>query len=158
MPWSSAFVGLSALAFKAKADAFKAKADILLPNVELAQRNICFLDFATVFLSLPSTFILVKGGDFSSGIIACVATRATSLLLFRFDAKGSCSDVLTPVVPIPNGFALGLYDSNIGIDTAGLYQCEAKDNSGTTKRENSTIYVDGTQVAFLLILVDHVVL
>ena len=103
-----------------------------------------FLDCQiSLLLSLPSTSILVKGGDYSSAIITCFATGVTSLELFRFDAGGSRSVVSTTKVPVPNGFTLAFANPNVGVDAAGLYQCEAKDNLGNTKRENATIYVDG---------------
>ena len=134
MPLSSAFVGLALIATLGSTVGYL-----------LSWRIVTFvLDCQiSLFLSLPSTSILVNGGDYSSGIIVCVATGATSLQLFRVDAQGSRSVVISQSIHIPNGFVLTLSDSNVGVDTAGLYQCEAKDNSATTKRENATIYVDG---------------
>ena len=134
MPLSSAFVGLALIA------TFGSTVGYLLSWRSVTLVLDCQI---SLFLSLPSTSILVRGGDYSSGIIGCAATGATSLQLFRFDAQGIRNVIPAPVVPIPNGFVLTLSDSNVGVDTAGLYQCEAKNNSATTKRENATIYVDG---------------
>ena len=84
----------------------------------------------------------MKGRDYSSGILTCTATEATSLQLFRFDnVPGTVHSVSVPVIPILNGLFLTFSDSNVSTGTTDFY-CEATNGSYFIRR-HIVVHFDG---------------